>query len=282
MQVTLRIIRSAWRGARRVSLLLAGTSIVAGAQHVARPPRLNSAQPERPTVSTHAGTVSTGWFEIETGFELDHGHDPEHNTLGTFAAKLGVAENVQLSMLAAYVRPSDNGGGFSDLTFGVKTRLLEGNPVLGDFAVQPNLKLPTGSADKGSGTNTTDGTLLFISSRDFYGMDLDLNVAYTFRGGSGIRAPRDQWLWAASLGGDLSHGAGWAIELYGVPGTSGPKGDLPLVAFLGGPTFTVAESLVLDLGVILPIAGPQPHAFYAGLTYNLGRIWGVREKGVVK
>ena len=264
------------------TFLLMCAAVPAAAQHVARPPKLHTAQPERPTVSTHAGTVSAGWFEIESGIELDHGNDPDHNTLGTFAAKLGVAENVQLSMLAAYVRPSDNSGGFSDLTFGLKTRLLENNPVLGDFAVQPNLKFPTGSSAKGSGTGTTDGTLLFISSRDLYGMDLDMNVAYTFRGGSGIHAPRDQWLWAASLGGDLPHGAGWAAELYGVPGTSGAKGDRPLVAFLAGPTFTVAESLVLDLGVILPIAGPQPHAFYAGLTYNLGRIWGEREKGVVK
>jgi hypothetical protein len=273
-----------WTHRGVILLALCTLCVVApvGAQRAGRPPKLSTAQPERPTVSTHAGTVSSGWLEIETGIELDHGHDPEHTTLGTLAMKLGLAENVQLSILAPYVRPSDNTGGVSDLTVGVKMRLLENNPLLGDFAVQPNLKLPTGKSDKGSGTGTTDGTLLLISSRDFYGMDLDMNVAYTYRGGSGIRAPRDQWLWAASLAGDLPHGVGWAAELYGVPGTSGLKGDQPLLAFLGGPTLTVAESLVLDLGVILPIAGPQPHAFYAGLTYNLGRIWGEREKGVVK
>ena len=27
----------------------------------------HAAQPERPTVATHAGTVARGWFEIETG-----------------------------------------------------------------------------------------------------------------------------------------------------------------------------------------------------------------------
>jgi hypothetical protein len=271
-----------WHAARRVPVLIVCATFVAEAQRVARPPKLSTAQPERPTVSTHAGTVSTGWFEIESGIELDHGHDPEHTTLGTFAAKLGLAEGMQLSLLAPYVRPSDNAGGLSDITVGVKSRLLEDNPLLGDFAVQTNLKLPTGNADKGSGTGTTDGTLLIISSRDLRGMDLDLNAAYTYRGGSGIRAPRDQWLWAASLGGDLPHGVGWAAELYGVPGTSGLKGDAPIVAFLGGPTFTVAANLVFDFGVILPIAGPQPHAFYTGLTYNLGRIWGEREKAVVK
>jgi hypothetical protein len=259
--------------------------ITAGAVHaqgVARPPKLGTAQPERPTVSTHAGTVSSGWFEIETGLELDDGHDPDHNAAGVFAAKLGLAENVQLSMLATVVKPSDNTGGFGDLTFGVKTRLLNDNPILGDFAVQPNLKIPTGKVGRGSGTGTTDGTLLFISSRDVYGLDLDINLAYTFRGGSGLRAPRDSWLWAASLGGDLPHGWGWAAEFFGVPGTNGAQGAPPLVAFLAGPTLTITESLVFDIGVILPVAGPQPHAFYTGLTYNVGRIWGEREKKVVK
>lgn len=28
--------------------------------------------------------------------------------------------------------------------------------------------------------------------------------------------------------------------------------------------------LVLDAGVIVPVAGPQPHAVYMGATYNVG------------
>src|SRR5215467_14475818 len=35
------------------------------------PPDPHAAQPERPTVATHAGTVAPGWVEIEAGAELD-------------------------------------------------------------------------------------------------------------------------------------------------------------------------------------------------------------------
>ena len=73
------------------------------------------------------------------------------------------------------------------------------------------------------------------------------------------------------------HGAlSWTGELYGYPGTSGPAGQRPTVAVLTGPTFTVRPEVVLDLGVILPVAGPQPHALYAGVTANLGRVFGPR------
>jgi hypothetical protein len=30
--------------------------------------------------------------------------------------------------------------------------------------------------------------------------------------------------------------------------------------------------LVLDAGAIVPLAGPQPHAWYAGLTWNVGKL----------
>jgi hypothetical protein len=30
---------------------------------------------------------------------------------------------------------------------------------------------------------------------------------------------------------------------------------------------------VLDVGGIVRVAGPQPDALYAGVTYNVGRLW---------
>ena len=66
---------------------------------------------------------------------------------------------------------------------------------------------------------------------------------------------------------------GWVAELYGYPATSGPAGADSIVAFLAGPTIAVRDWLVLDVGAIVAIAGPQPRAFYAGVTYNVGRLW---------
>jgi hypothetical protein len=45
------------------------------------------------------------------------------------------------------------------------------------------------------------------------------------------------------------------------------------VAFLAGPTYQAAEWLAFDAGLIVPVAGPQPHALYAGAVWNIGKVW---------
>jgi hypothetical protein len=78
-------------------------------------------------------------------------------------------------------------------------------------------------------------------------------------------------MWAAAAGIPIRGAFGWALECYGLPGTSGPAGNAPIVALLTGPTFVVRPELALDLGIITPITGPQPHALYLGLVTSIGR-----------
>lgn len=66
---------------------------------------------------------------------------------------------------------------------------------------------------------------------------------------------------------------GWVFECFGVPGTGGRFGQAPTVAILAGPTLLAIQSLALDAGVNVPVRGPQPHALYAGLAYNVGPIF---------
>ena len=89
----------------------------------------------------------------------------------------------------------------------------------------------------------------------------------------GTRAPRSATLWTVSSGLPVRGPLGWALEVYGYPGTSGPAGAPPIVALLAGPTLAVRPTLALDVGFITPLAGPQPHALYAGLVTNFGRVW---------
>jgi hypothetical protein len=144
--------------------------------------------------------------------------------------------------------------------------------VLGDFALQPSLKLPSGSALHGTGTGTTDVGLLLISSHDWGEYALDINVGYTRRSGDGSQAPRDATLWTVSSGGPVFRSLGWVAEVFGFPGTTGPAGNRGTAAFLTGPTFTIARWLVIDAGAIVPLTGPQPHSWYAGLTWNIGKL----------
>jgi hypothetical protein len=185
--------------------------------------------------------------------------------------KVGIASHAQLSIAATTLRALGTTS-FGDVSAGVKWRLADDAPLVGDFAVLPAIKFPTGAND--AGTGTTDASLLAISSHAFGPISMDLNVGYTRRSGSGVRAPTTATLWTASFGGPIGGMFGWTAECYGYPGTSGPAGQPPIVALLAGPTALVRPWLAFDLGVIEPVSGPQPRALYAGTVYNVGRIWG--------
>ncbi len=261
--------------AAAITLLHPARASVAAQQSPAAPASVDprAAQPERPTIATHAGTVAPGYLEFEAGIELDRFPDASRTSVGTLVTKIGIASHLQLSLFSAVVKPSANSGGFGDFGIGAKWRIADDHPVLGDFALLPILTVPTGSFSQGSGTGTTAGSLWLISSRDLGPLHLDLNVAYTVADGGGARVPQSSWFWTMSWGGAFTPKVGWTVECYGVPGTGGAAGAPPLVALLFGPTFTVQKSMVFDFGAIAPIAGQQPRAFFAGVTYNVGKLW---------
>ena len=236
-------------------------------------------QPERPTVATHAGTVAPGFLEIEAGVERDRFAPATVGISTPVVLKFGLASHAQLSVFGSTVAPPGASLGVGDIGLGVKWRLLDGAPVLGDFAIFPAIKLPTGSAVGATGTGTTDGSLLLISSHDLGGVAMDLNVGYTRRSGDGSTAPGDATLWTASFGGPFagtSGAVGWVAECYGYPATHGAAGSPAIVALLAGPTLLARPWLAFDAGLIVPVTGPQPRALYAGAVYNVGRIAGRR------
>ena len=267
----------------RVSIAVAATALLASfaTQLAAQQPDTandpHAVQPERPTVATHAGTVAPGFLEIEAGVERDRFARATVGVSTPVVLKFGVASHAQLSLFGTTVTPPGASLGVGDIGAGVKWRLLDDAPVIGDFAIFPAIKLPTGSAANGTGTGTTDGSILLISSHDFDGVAMDLNVGYTRRSGDGSTAPRDATLWTASFGGPFagtSGAVGWVAECYGYPATHGAAGSPSIVALLGGPTFLARPWLAFDAGLIVPVTGPQPRALYAGAVYNVGRIAG--------
>ncbi len=251
-----------------IGLFVAGVLVCAGASPIRaqEPHDPHAAQPERPTVATHAGTVAPGWFEVETGIERDR-VAPGISTLSTPTLfKFGVAPRVQFDVTLTAVRPSSRQSlGIGDAGIGVKWRLADDLPVLGEFAVQPSLKFPTGSVNRGTGTGTTDASFLIISSHVIGPVALDVNVGMTRRGDNTNSA-----LWTVSTGTTIDGPWAWAAEVFGYPGFGGTPA--PSIAFLTGPTWAIHPWVVADLGVIVNVAGPQPPALYAGLTWNVGRM----------
>lgn len=266
---------------RALSLLIAWILLarVAEAQSAASSPAPDSTapdphavQPERPTVATHAYTVAPGWVEIETGVERDdQGAGATAVGIPT-EVKIGLTRHAQLSVFAPASRPVAGTLGLGDIGLGVKWRLLDDAPVLGRFAILPAVKTASGSAQAGRGTGTTDASLLLISSHDLGPVTMDLNAGYTWRRHAGANAPAAASVWTASFGGPAIGKLGWTAELFGYPATSGPAGQASTVALLGGPTLLAEPWLAFDAGLIVPVRGPQAHALYAGMVWNIGRL----------
>ena len=254
-----------------VCVLLAARAAGLAAQTPAPDP--HAVQPQRPTVATHAGTVAPGWLEIEAGSEFDRYASDSIGVVVPLLVKVGLARPLQLEVQAPIARPEARVTRFGDLSIGLKWRLMEAAPVLGRFAILPTIKVPSGSAELGTGTGTVDLGLVFISSHTLGPIAMDLNYGYTRRGGDGTRTPRNASLWSASFGGPARGRLGWVAELYGYLATTGPAGTAAIEALLAGPTIAVRDWLVLDAGAIVPLAGPQPRALYAGAVYNVGRLW---------
>ncbi len=231
----------------------------------AQQPNPRATLPERPTVATHAQTVAPGYVELETGVEIDRlaGQASLVNLPTLF--KFGIGHRLQLSLSLPLVAPPGTGLGAGDVGAGVKVR------IGGGFAVFPSVKIPTGSSALSRGTGTTDGSLLLIWSRALGPVAMDLNAGITRRSGDGLLAPRTATVWTASFGGPATGPLGWVVEWFGYPSTKGPAGSASSVALLAGPTVSLKPWLMLDAGGILGLAGPQPDALYAGLTFNLGR-----------
>ena len=232
----------------------------------------HAVQPERPTVATHAYEVAPGWAEVEAGLEFDRYPDDSRGASAPVLLKLGVVHDLQFDLQGSVVAPAAGRTGFGDLTLGAKWKAISKSSFLGDFALQPSVTLPTGSASAGTGNGVTGYSILLISSRQIGSVEVDVNAGYTHRAGDGSTAPRDAALWTASFGGPLRGAAGWVLECFGYPATVGPAGAPATVGILGGPTLIARPWLAFDAGIIVRVRGVQPDAFYVGTVYNLGRM----------
>ena len=259
-----------------LALIFLAPTLPAQTDSAAPDPRL--VQPERPTIATHAGTVARGFVELEDGGEWDNVGTSERSFFAPTNLKIGIASNAQLNILVNLIqdRLVRNGSlTASDLTVGVKYRLIEDDRILGDFAILPAVKFPTAAEGEG-GTGTTDFSLLLISSRQLGSVAMDLNAGVTRRSGNGSSAPINASIWTASFGIPIRGPLGAALELFGYPGTAGPAGEKGSASILVGPTFLLRKWLALDAGVIVPLTGPQARAIYTGFVWNVGPIPGTR------
>ena len=228
-------------------------------------------------MATHAYAVAPGYVELEAGFQRQQDGALANRIAIPLLFKIGLGERVQLDLAPGLSRDAQGGrakSGITDFLVAVKWRLTDDAPLIGAFAVQGTVSLPTGSPESGRGSGKAALNLLAISSHKLGPISLDINAGYTRLGGESEVAPRDSTVWTVSTGFPIAGRIGWVAELYGFPGTSGPNGQPPVVAALTGPTVTMTASIALDAGATFDVSRFGGTAVYGGLTWNIGRAWG--------
>ena len=225
-----------------------------------------AANPERPTVATHAYTVAPGYAELEQGARAFGVSGLGEATSWDFNLKIGVRPGLQLGVFGAgYVRTAA-GSGVGDLGVSLKaSRAISPQTAI---AIVPAVTVPTGDDARGLGAGRTLGSLVGVLSADLpAGVHFDANA-----GPVGIGAGAGGPQWFTSIG--LAHGGvgpvGVAFELFDfTAGGAGPRQR----GLLGALMVTVADWVVVDAGGVRGLVDGTPDQVFVGMTTNLGRIF---------
>jgi len=254
-------------------------SVLATAPHAAfaqTPTDPRQAQPERPSVATHAYPVAPGFLELESGFLQQPRPGSALLQTTPILLKIGLAPRMQLDVSPGWLQVTDQDtrvGGLTDLALGLKWQLTDNTPFLGSFAVQPSATFATGSVQNDTGIGAASVSVLVISSHQFGRVSLDLNAGYTHRGGDGTVAAKNATLWTISTSTQIYQRLSWCAELFGFPRTHGPAGEDAAVGFLFGPTVELNRRVVVDGGVVFDVKELGGNQVYTGVTWNLGQIF---------
>src|SRR3989441_9865025 len=168
----------------------------------------HAANPERPSVATHAYTVAPGYMELEQGVRAQGFGNVRDQTSWEFNLKIGVARPVQLGLFGTGYNRTGEGNGVGDV--GVALKLRRDLSSTHTVALVPAVTLPSGDQSLGLGAGRVLGSLLAVWSFELGALlHTDLNA-----GPVGIGAGRPQVLGTASFSRALGRW-GVAAEVYG-------------------------------------------------------------------
>jgi hypothetical protein len=221
-----------------------------------------TANPERPTVATHAYAVAPGFIEVEQGVSARGTEGLRQATSWDVNVKLGVTGHIQLGLFGPLFLRTGTGHGPGDWGAALKVRTAISDRVA--VAVVPAASFPTGRAGAGLGAGRVLGQLVGVVSADGpAGVHVDLNA-----GPLGVGAGRPQWLTTASFGRAFGRW-GTAAELFRIgAGDAGAR----QAGLLGAVTFAPAPWIVIDGGGIAGLGAASPGALFLGITTNLGHL----------
>jgi hypothetical protein len=242
--------------------LLACTVWIVSAPAVSAGQAAHTANPERPTVATHAYAVAPGFIEIEQGLSARGVGGLGQVTSWDANVKIGVTPHLQLGLFGPLLLRTGAGLGPGDWGASLKIRTALSDRVA--LAVVPAATVPTGRATAGLGAGRVLGQLVGVVSADGPGgVHVDVNA-----GPVGIGAGRPQWLATASFGRWFGR-LGCAAELFRIgAGSAGSR----QAGLLGAVTFAPAPWVVFDGGGIAGLGTGSADVLFVGVTTNLGHL----------
>jgi len=222
-----------------------------------------AANPERPTVATHAYAVAPGYVELEQGLRVEGGAGDA--TAWDYNLKIGVARQVQFAFFGTGFIHTSAGGGVGDV--GVALKLSTSLSPQATLALASSVSFPTGDAAAGRGAGRTQGGVLAVASVDVpRRLHIDANLG-PVELGAGASPPR----WFHSVGAGIAFGRyGLATELYGFTAGAGESAEW---GALGAVTVRPAEWIVVDAGGSVGLWRETPHLVFVGVTTNLGAVF---------
>lgn len=221
------------------------------------------ATPYRPTVSNPAALPVPRHFEWEAGGLASYGHDSDRHVSVPFLLKYAFNPDIGV-LVGGESFVSDRAAGDTQNGWGDTTVELKYHHAVSDstaLGVEAGAKLPTASADLGSGH--TDFTANGIVSTQASGFDVDINASYPRLGITDARTNRGVLGWAIAASHDLAKQWGVAAEFSGAEQSGAPNHS----QFLAAVSFTPEPTVVLDAGALAGLDRAAPrYGVFAGLT----------------
>jgi len=227
-------------------------------------------KPSRPSVANPAEIHKAGVLQIEFGYDGNFRAE-EFRSQHTAPLALRFAATSRLLLeadLDTVKSETDELGiratGVGDTRLGLQVVALKDTEQHPAIAFAYYVKLPSASKDKGLGTGRFDHKILFLLSRKFGAVDMDLNGAYLIVG----REDEPGWVTggqgALSFAGEFDNGFGLQGELSGqTKDDVQPKG----LFALGAMTYKVNRRLIFDAGLRFGLNADAPRVgVFAGLT----------------
>jgi len=209
----------------------------------------------RPLDTEDTGTVEPGKAELE--LSLNYAKNPDDNTWSTLGVvSFGVfprfEARVELPVLLVEPEDEKSQTGIGDTLVGFKYRLLDERAALPALLGSLTLRLPTGDADRGLGSEDVDVGLLGVISKSVGPLTFFGNLGYTF-----VTRDDDPNFWTFNAALEYRATQSWSLVGEVVSAVSDGKGADTVVLRLGSG-YAVTDRIKLDGAVGFGVTKESP------------------------